>query len=95
MLDRLRGASQRKEEQHEVNIGRLRLDRVRVPRGDNVSEGLGTWYKLGVTVNIIMEVVWGWGGTVRVNTGSLVATRCLAGLVMLWPHMQNASHNWR
>ena len=42
LLDKMRGTSQRKEEQHEANIGRLRLDRVRVPRGDNVSGGVGT-----------------------------------------------------
>ena len=37
VMERLRGSSQRKEEQHEMQIGRLKQDRVRVPRGENVS----------------------------------------------------------
>ena len=38
ILERLRGSSgQRKEDQHELQIGRLRQDRVRIPREDDVS----------------------------------------------------------
>ncbi len=37
-MERLRGASsQRREEQHELQIGRLKQDRVHVPRGADVS----------------------------------------------------------
>ena len=36
-MDRLRGSSQRREDQHEIQIGRLKHDRVRIPRGEDVS----------------------------------------------------------
>lgn len=37
IMERLRGAAhQRKEDQHELQIGRLKQDRVRIPRGEEV-----------------------------------------------------------
>lgn len=41
IMERLRGAShQRKEDHHELQIGRLKQDRVRIPRGEEV-RGIG------------------------------------------------------
>ena len=40
-MEHLRGSSsQRREEQHELQIGRLKQDRVRIPRGEDVSHSL-------------------------------------------------------
>lgn len=36
VMERLRGTSQRREDQHEMQIGRLKQDRVRVPRDEDV-----------------------------------------------------------
>jgi len=37
-MERLRGSShQRKDDHHELQIGRLKQDRVRLPRGEDVS----------------------------------------------------------
>ena len=39
-MERLRGSShQRKDDHHELQIGRLKQDRVRLPRGEDVSSG--------------------------------------------------------
>ena len=37
ILERLRGGSLKKEEQYEYHIGRLRQDRVKIPRQEGVS----------------------------------------------------------
>ena len=37
VMERLRGSSQRREDQHEMQIGRLKQDRVKVPRKEDVS----------------------------------------------------------
>lgn len=37
ILERLRGSALKKEEQYEYHIGRLRQDRVKIPRQEGVS----------------------------------------------------------
>ena len=37
IMERLRGTAQRREDQHEMQIGRLKQDRVRIPRDEDVS----------------------------------------------------------
>ena len=41
-MERLRGSSHpRKDDHHELQIGRLKQDRVHIPRGDDVREVVG------------------------------------------------------
>ena len=43
-MERLRGSAQRREDQHEMQIGRLKQDRVKIPREGDVREKYNTHY---------------------------------------------------
>ena len=58
-LERSRPLSHRREEQHEFRVGRLKHERVKVPRGDevNVPRNLQDGLKKGIT-NGVRDAVW-------------------------------------
>ena len=59
-LERSRPPSHRREDQHEFRVGRLKHERVKVPRGDEVSVffffNLLAWFGAYVCVEILLTV---------------------------------------